>query len=117
MRKLVWLIAILAVAALAAAFTKPGEADVEAELKALFLQRLASTNPSAQENGGAFALTLMCKADHDACYEIVRAGLDVSYEDRTLYSVVGVEGFGDSIRCYGVFTRFFCNGEIPVQQG
>ncbi|MGR3796447.1 hypothetical protein [Vannielia sp. SX4] len=117
MRKIVWLIALLAIAALVAAFTKPSQAAVEAELKALFLQRLASTNPSDQENGGAFALTMMCKADHDACYEIVRAGLDVSYDDRTLYAAIDVSGFGESIRCYGAFTRFFCNGEIPVQNG
>ncbi|MCO6383901.1 MAG: hypothetical protein JXQ91_12275 [Vannielia sp.] len=116
MRKIIWLIAILAIAGLAAAFTKPSEADVEAELKALFLQRLASTNPSAQQDGGAFALTLMCKADQDACYEIVRAGLDVNYDDRTLYAAIDVSGFGEDIRCYGAFTRFFCDGDIPVQK-
>ena len=116
MRKIVWLIAILAIAALAAAFTKPSQADVEAELKAQFLERLAGTNPSAQENGGEFALTLLCKADHDACYELMRAGLDVTYDDRTLYAAVDVEGYGDSIRCYGAFTRFYCTGDIPVKK-
>ncbi|MBS8227013.1 hypothetical protein [Vannielia litorea] len=117
MRKIVWLIAILAIAALAAVFTKPTQDDVETELKAQFLQRLANTNPSAQQNGGDFALTLMCKADHDACYQLIRSGLDVTYDDRRLYAAVDVSGFGEAIRCYGAFTRFFCNGDLPVKDG
>ncbi|MDF1873368.1 hypothetical protein [Vannielia sp.] len=114
MRKIIWLLVILAIAGLAAAVTKPSEADVEAELKSRFLQRLASTNPSAQGNGGDFALTLMCKADHNACYELVRTGLDVGYDDRKLYAAIDITGFGESLRCYGVFATFLCSGEIPM---
>ena len=117
MRKLLFIALLLGIAALAAAFTRPSEADVEAELKAQFLERLASTNPSASEDGGSFALTMICKADHDACWEVVRGGLDVTYDDRKLYAAIDVVGFGREITCYGAFTQFYCSDEIPVGEG
>lgn len=117
MRGLVWLVALLALAGVVAAFTKPSEADVEAELKARFLDRLAATNPNEAENGGTFALTLMCKADQEACYSIVRRGLEVRYDDRKVYATIDVAGFGKSVSCYGVFTRIYCAGEIPLGNG
>lgn len=114
MRGLTWLVILVALIGLVAAFTKPSEARVEAELKDRFLDRLAKTNPSATENGGAFALTLMCKADGEACYSILRRGLEVRYRDRKLYALVDIAGFGKSVRCYGAFTGIYCAGDLPL---
>ncbi len=46
------------------------------------------------------------------CAGLLRAGIDLRYEDRKLYAAVQATGFGRTATCYAAFTRVFCPGGL-----
>ena len=95
-------------AALAAFFTRPGPEDVDPALRRALYERLFTEEADIGRDMLGSAAVLGCRLDPQACFEILRTGLDIRYEDRFLYATVEVEGFGRRARCWGAFTRFHC---------
>lgn len=104
------LFALIVVAAVAAWFTRPGPEDVDNALRQALYQKLFDDDAGQGRDMLGNAAMLGCRLDPNSCFEILRAGLDVQYEDRILYAHVTVEGFDRRASCYGAFTRFACPG-------
>ena len=103
-------------AALAAILTKPGPEDVEEALRRALFEKLFTEEIDAGRDMLGNAAIIGCRLDPQACFELLRAGMEVTYEDKVLYSRVTVEGFGRRAECIGAFTRFNCPGgfeEVP----
>lgn len=109
-----WLLGLCLVGALGAAFTVPDEPSFEASLRAQLVTALINEPVDGKEAGTALAL-MTCRLDPSACADLVRAGIETSFEDRTLYSVFHLEGFGRQASCIGLFTRITCPGGITEQ--
>jgi hypothetical protein len=107
-----WLIVIAAVLAVAAFLTRPGPEDAERALREALYQRLFTTEIEAGREMLGNAAIIACRIEPAACYDVLRKGLDVTYEDRLLYARVTVEGFGRRASCWGAFTRFVCPGGL-----
>jgi hypothetical protein len=109
----------LAIALAAAAFvTRPSEADVEEALRAALYQRLFTEEIDAGREMLGNAAIIACRIDPSTCFEILREGLEVTYEDRVLYVKATVEGFGRRAECWGAFGRFTCPGGFePPPEG
>lgn len=105
-----FLVLLLFLAAGAAYLTKPSEADAEGALRERVMSAVARQELGAGRNTGENLALAACKLRPNDCYELLRAGLDVVFEDRTLYLKVDVAGFERQASCYGVFLRFFCPG-------
>lgn len=104
------LIAVAGLAAVAAFFTRPGPEDVDEALRRALFERLFTTEIDAGRDMLGNAVLIGCRLDPNACFEILRQGLEVGFEDRYLYVRVSVEGFGRRAECWGAFTRFSCPG-------
>jgi len=109
---LVALVLILLVAG-AAAVTRPGPEQFDAMLGQAIRDRVANTDIG--EGGGdaidAVALAA-CKLRPTDCISLVRKAIDVRMDERVLYTVADVSGFGRDARCYGAFGRFWCSEEL-----
>jgi hypothetical protein len=109
--------AALAVA-LAAYVTKPGREDVDDALRRALFEKLFTTNIDEGRDMLGNAAIIGCRLDPQSCFELLRSGLEVTYEDKILYARVTVEGFGRRAVCTGAFTRFNCpDGFEKVPQG
>lgn len=96
----------------AAYLTKPSPADAEAVLRDEVMQAVAKRE-LGNGRGTAENLALAaCKLRPNDCYDLLRSGLDVSFEDKTLFLRVDVAGFERQATCYGAFTTFFCPGGL-----
>ncbi|KMK68632.1 hypothetical protein [Puniceibacterium sp. IMCC21224] len=103
------------VAALVAAWlTNPSQAVAEAGLRTELLRALDDQENNTQDPAMA-AIVLGCRLGPDACYELLRAGLDIRFDDRIFYSVLSVQGFGRKARCYGAFNSFACPGGVTPE--
>lgn len=109
-----FLLGMLVMAALGAYVSKPSTEDAEAELKTQLMTALANQSFSAEDLGGSAAL-LACRLDPNTCYDLVRAGLDVTYEDRILYAKLEIDGWNRRASCYGLYTIFYCPGGLQSQ--
>lgn len=115
---LVALILILLVAG-AAAVTRPGPEQFDAMLDKAIRERVANANV---ENGGAAGFgkgdaldsiaLLACKLNTSDCVRLVRLAIDAKIDERVLFTVADVSGFGRDARCYGAFGRFWCGEEL-----
>ncbi|MGC9419623.1 MAG: hypothetical protein ACP5EN_11705 [Rhodovulum sp.] len=110
MKGLIGLVAALGVLGLVLAFTKPTEADFEAAIEAQLLARIDAADPEASSDPVEALLTATCKMGREQCAQLIRAMMELDYEDRVLFSQARVSmGEAESATCYGVLTRIFCN--------
>lgn len=103
-------------AAVAAFLTKPGREDVDEALRRALFERLFTEQIDEGRDMLGNAAIIGCRLDPQGCFELLRAGLEVTYEDKLLFARVTVEGFGRRAECIGAFTRFNCPGgfeEVP----
>lgn len=104
------LILTLAILGGAAFFTKPTQAETDAELRVVLRDAITAGEIANSGDAASALLLAACRADAAACANLVRTLLNVTYEDRTLYARVGVSGFGRQATCYALYTRLFCPG-------
>ena len=105
-------ILIVVVVGLAAAFvTKPSEGDIDRlvrERLAVEIESGAGIDPA--NNGGQLILSL-CRANRNACVDILSQFVGVEYEDELLYARIRATLPGQSARtCIGAFTKVVCPG-------
>lgn len=109
-----FLAGMIVMAAVAAYASNPSEQDAEAEMRAQLMTALANEQIEGK-TGAETAALLGCRLSPDTCYEFIRSGVEMTYEDRTLYSRLDLQGFDHSATCYGLYTRFFCPGGLKKQ--
>ena len=102
-----FILGLLVAAGIGAFATKPSQADLEAEIQsqlraAIAAQSLDSNDPAV------VALTFACKAGAGTCANLIRAAMQVQYEDRVLYSVARMAFLDTTATCIGVFGQFVC---------
>lgn len=105
-----WIGLLAVIVAAAAFFTRPGPDDVETALRTELYQRILTADLDEGREMLGNAAIIACRIEPSACYELLRQGLDVAYENRWLYARVRVEGFGRRASCWGAFLRFWCPG-------
>ena len=101
----------------AAVVTAPGQGAGELKLREAIRSEIASTDLDQVDLPLGQVALAACKLDTDSCFDVLRSQIETRYEHRTLYSVFIVEGFGKTVSCYGVFTRYFCPGGLVDLQG
>jgi hypothetical protein len=106
-----FLFGMIAMAAIVAYATNPTKDDAEEEMRNQLMRALI-TEDLKGKNAGETAALLGCRLDPDTCFEFVRSGIDMTFEDRYLYSKLELEGFDRKASCYGLFTRFVCPGGL-----
>ncbi|MBO9465427.1 hypothetical protein J7443_09320 [Tropicibacter sp. R15_0] len=109
-----FLAGMIFMAALAAFFTKPGPDAAEAELKSQLMTAI-STQKLGEQDGLNAAALLACRLDPNSCYDLLRSGIDLTYEDRYLYAKLDLDGFERQASCYGLYTKFYCPGGLQKQ--
>lgn len=112
MRLLSLLVTLLLITTVAAAFTKPTQQDVEKELQAFILAELNRQDVNSDRNPLANAALIGCKLRPGDCYEVLRSAIDMTYEDRTIYARIDIDGFERHATCYGAFGRITCPGGL-----
>jgi len=110
-----WIALILAMGAGAAWLTKPGESAFDDMLRARLEQQVASADIGTQDDPIAAIALVACKLRPSDCFRLVRDGLDVSVEDRVLFTRIRAEGFGKRTLCTGAFTKLWCH-ETAVER-
>jgi hypothetical protein len=100
---------MLVMAAIVAWLTNPGMDEAEAELKRQVFAALESQSMGSGSGLDAAAL-LACRVSPEACYDLVRTGIDITHDNRYIYSRFDLTGFGREAKCYAIFTKFFCPG-------
>jgi hypothetical protein len=103
-----WVVLLIGVAAAAAWLTKPGEATFDDMLRAQLERQVASADIGDQGDPIAAIALVACKLRPSDCFRLVRDGLDVTVEDRVLYTRIRANGFGKRTLCTGAFTKLWC---------
>jgi hypothetical protein len=98
-------------AAVAAFFTNPDLDDAEKTLKAELMEIVAAQELGKQDGLNAAAL-LACRVDPNSCYDLLRSGINMTFENNHLYAKLQLEGFNRSASCFGMYDRFFCPGGL-----
>jgi hypothetical protein len=106
-----FLLGMIAMAAIGAFLTKPGHESAQEELRRQ-VQLAVSSEQLDGKSGLDTAALLLCRADPVLCTDLVVSGIDLTYEDRHLYARIDLDGFNLGATCYGMYTRFFCPGEL-----
>ncbi len=106
------LIALTFIAAMAAVVTKPRPDRVELLLRDKVQSAIAAQSSASTTNPAAKTALALCKLDANACFRLIRAGIDLTYTDRWLFARVDLAGFGKTTTCYALFTRLICTGDI-----
>lgn len=104
-----FLAGMLAMALIVALVTNPNMEDAEAELKKQVFAALEGQSLGSGSGLDAAAL-LACRVSPDACFDLVRTGIDITRDDRFVYSRFDLDGFGRKAKCYGMFATFYCPG-------
>jgi len=99
---------VVVLVAAAAFFTRPGPAEVEHDLREALLERLLTTEVEEGRDILGNAVIMGCKLDAGICYEMLRSGLKVTYDNRYLFAKVTVEGFARHAECFAAFTQLRC---------
>lgn len=111
-----FLLGMIAMALIAAFFTKPGPEAAQDELRRQVQLAVANEGLDGKSGLDAAAL-LLCRADPRACTDFLVSGIDLAYEDRFLYARIDLEGFDLTATCYGLYTRFWCpDGLRPAKE-
>lgn len=103
-----WIVLLVVVAAGAAWATKPGAAAFEDMLRERLERQIATEDVGSQDDPIAAIALVACKLSPSDCFRMVRDRLEVTVEDRVLYTRIRAEGFGKRTICTGVFTRLWC---------
>lgn len=112
MRLIFWAILLTAVLAAAAWITRPGLAAFDAMLRTAIQTRIATTDVEPGGDALATVALIGCKLNPSTCFEVVRESLEVTAEDRTLFTRFRVKGFGHGTTCTGAFTKIWCDRPI-----
>jgi hypothetical protein len=105
---------LIAVGLVAAWFTRPDMDQAEAEIRATILNAVATEDIKGKDAVSSAAL-MGCRLSPETCYELVRSGLETTYEDRIFYAAFTITGFDRRATCYGAFATFFCPGGFAPQ--
>lgn len=105
---------LIAVGLLAAWLTRPDAAEAESEIRATLLDALAREDLAGKDAVTSGAL-MGCRLSPENCYDLVRSGLETTFEDHTFYALVTISGFQRRATCYGAFTTFICPGGFSPQ--
>ncbi|HPE25981.1 hypothetical protein [Albidovulum sp.] len=103
-----WVILLIVLAAGAAWLTKPGVAAFDDMLRARLEHQIATEDVGSQEDPIAAIALVACKLRPSGCFKLVREGLEVTVDDRVLYTQIRADGFGTRTVCTGAFTRLWC---------
>lgn len=104
----------IAAALVVAWLTNPSQPEAEAALRAELLRALEDQERDTRDPALTAAL-LGCRLGPDACYDLLRSGLDLRFDNRIVYSVLDVQGFGRKATCYGAFNTFACPGGVTAE--
>lgn len=109
MRVFLWLLILVALAAGVAWVTRPGIDAFDALLRDEIERNIAEKDVGASDDPFATIALVGCKLRPSDCFDVVRSGLNVTVEDRTLYSRFHIKGFGNEAACTGAFTMIRCD--------
>lgn len=110
MRRLLILLGVPGLLCVAAWATKPSAEKTEAHLNRVLRAHVDSQDLSEQDDVIGTAALIGCKLRPDDCVRLLRRGIEMTIEDRTLYTRIDVTGFDRDAQCYGVFGKFLCPG-------
>lgn len=109
MRIFMALLAIIAILAVAAWATRPGEAEFNALLKELIERKIATTDIGASGDDALGTIALVgCKLRPTDCVNLIRDSLDVTIAKHALHTSYSLKGLGREATCTGAFTRIWC---------
>lgn len=117
MRRLMILVGLVAALCIAALLTKPGEEAAEARLNAALRAQVDRQDIAEQDDLIGTAALIGCKLRPQECVGLLRRGVEMTVEDRTLYTKVEISGLERDARCYGAFGRFWCRGGKGLTAG
>jgi len=106
------LFGVLALALIGAYLTNPGPQAVHEKAQVLLRDAIEEGALDDLRDPTLAVLVLGCKADANACSDLLMQGIRLSHNDMILFSRVGVEGFGRRATCYGAFQRLVCPGGL-----
>lgn len=112
MRFLGFMIVLLAVLAGIAYATKPGEAEAEAALRDELMTAVSREELGEGRSTAENLALAACKLSLSDCYDLLRTGIETTFEDRIFYVRFDMAGFDRKATCYGMFTTFFCPGGL-----
>lgn len=104
-----WVILLIVLGVGAAWLTKPGEAAFDDMLRARLERQIATQDVGTQDDPIAAIALVVCKLRPSGCFKMVREGLEVTVEDRVLYTRIRADGFGKRTVCTGAFTKLWCH--------
>ena len=110
MRLILILLAMVAVVAVAAIVTRPGRPAFDAMLDRVIRERVASTDIGDGDRPLPELALAACKLRPTDCVTLVRAALEVRFDEGLFMTRVSVDGLGRTMTCRGAFSRFFCRG-------
>ena len=102
-----WVILLIVLATGTAWLTKPGVAAFDDMLRARLEHQIATEDVGSQEDPVAAIALVACKLRPSGCFKLVREGLEVTVDDRVLYTQIRADGFGTRTVCTGAFTRLW----------
>lgn len=108
MRPILWLLALAGIVAGAAWLTRPGMDAFDALLKSEIERRIATTDIGTEGDAVETIALVGCKLRPSDCFTVIRQGIEVEVEDRTLYTRFAVQGLGKTATCTGAFTKIWC---------
>lgn len=109
MRIFVIVLALLALIALAAWATRPGEPEFDALLKQAIEQKIATTDVGASGDDALGTIALVgCKLRPSDCVKLIRDSLDVTVVKHALYTSYSLKGLRREATCTGAFTKVWC---------
>lgn len=112
MRLILWTILLALLLGVVAWATRPGLPAFDAMLRKAIETKIATTDIDAGGDALATVALIGCKLKPSGCFEVVRQGLDVVEEDRTLFTRFHVTGFEREVTCTGAFTRIWCDRPV-----
>ena len=112
MRLILWAILLALILGVVAWLTRPGLPEFDAMLREAIQTRIATTDVDAGGDALATVALIGCKLKPSTCFDVVRQGLEVTEEDRTLFARFHVTGFGRQTTCTGAFTKIWCEGNL-----
>ncbi|MCB2126600.1 MAG: hypothetical protein H6897_16605 [Rhodobacteraceae bacterium] len=112
MRLILWAILLALILGVVAWLTRPGLPEFDAMLREAIQTRIATTDVDAGGDALATVALIGCKLKPSTCFEVVRQSIEVTEEDRTLFTRFQVTGFGRETTCSGAFTNIWCEGDL-----
>ena len=112
MRFFGFLVVVLAVLAGVAYVTKPTEAEAEAILREELMTAVAMKELGEGRSTGENLALAACKLSLNDCYDLLRTGIETTFDDKGLFVRFDIAGFEREATCYGAFTRYFCPGGL-----